>query len=171
MLIDPKMVYPEFEGPKKNIVRIRPSTEVIETYKGKIFQYWDKFFENLPKAKEFVENPSENLRGNTEPFSLRPIGQQLFCDFFLKLNKLNLLSEISMISKVPDDLTNEFWHYVLYNPARRVMLRNRSYARDYLFICWVGNSIKNLQNLKENFKNTCRMIMLNYLNLLIDSIF
>lgn len=153
LIIDPKLVYPKYIGSKNNLVRIRPNDEVIESYNKLIFGFWNLFFQCLPKAKMFVESPSENLRGTGGPFSLRPIGQQLFCDFYLKLKELNRLSEIHIISNVPDDLTNEFWHFVLYNPIQETIMRNRSYARDYLFyMLGLPLTIKNKNRLLENYR-------------------
>lgn len=153
LIIDPKLVYPKYIGSKNNLVRIRPNDEVIESYNELIFGFWDLFFQCLPKAKMFVESPSENLRGPGGPFSLRPIGQQLFCDFYLKLKELNRLSETHIISNVPDDLTNEFWHFVLYNPIQETIMRNRSYARDYLFyMLGLPITSTNKNRLLENYR-------------------
>lgn len=153
MLIDAKKVYPKFEGPIKNLVRIRPSDEVIENYSEIVINFWDTFFSLLPIADQFVRNPIESPRGEVGPFSLRPIGQQLFCDFYLKLKNINRLDQLVRISNVPDDLSNNFWHYVLYNPSRETMLRNRSYARDYLFyMLGISISTSHKNRLEENYK-------------------
>ena len=49
------------------------------------------------------------------------------------MKSLNRLDEINLIEQIPDDLSNEFWHNVLYNPIGNTIINNRSYARDYVY--------------------------------------
>jgi len=132
-LIPKEDVYPRFTGAKKNLVRVRPSDEVIEQYKEKIFKFWDNFFLMFPNATRFVENPEETTRNNGGPFSLRPIGQSIYTDFYQKLKKQGRENEISLIQKVPDNLADEFWHYVLWDPIGEKMTGSETYARNYLY--------------------------------------
>ncbi len=125
-------VYPAYDGPKKNLVRVRPADEVIEKVKKEVFSYWDLFFKTFPKANAFVLDPLKNVRGKTEPFSLRPIGQTIFNKFYLKVQS-SKSSDITDIRKIPDDLKNEFWHYVLWNPISDTLTGTESYARNYMY--------------------------------------
>jgi DNA sulfur modification protein DndB len=131
-LIDPKDVYPKYEGPKANLVRVRPEDKVIEREKKKIFAYWNLFFKTFPKASKFIESPKDNLRNNGGPISLRPIGQMLFINFYLKSLQTKGMA-VSDIKKIPDNLENEFWHYVLYNPTSGTLTGTESYARLYVY--------------------------------------
>jgi DNA sulfur modification protein DndB len=133
MLIDPKKVYPKYVGAKTNLVKIRPDENIIETYKSEIFSFWNTFFSCFPTAKSFIEQVDENIRSNGGPFSLRPVGQQIFCDYYLKMKSLNRINEIEIIKEIPDDLSNTFWHNVLFDPIGQRIIGSRSYARDYLY--------------------------------------
>lgn len=133
LLIDPKKVYPKYFGPKKNLVRIRPCDIVIEEYRTLIFEFWDLFFLCFPNAKAFVNNVDENLRNNGGPLSLRPVGQQIFCEYYTKMKSLNRLDEISIIKHIPDDISNEFWHNILYDPIGKRIVGSKSFIRDYIY--------------------------------------
>lgn len=133
MIIDPKKVYPKYFGAKTNLVRIRPEDAVIEEYKNLIFSYWDSFFDCFPKARNFVNNVDVNTRSTGGPLSLRPIGQQVFCEFYLKMKALNRLNEINIINTIPDDISNEFWHNILFDPIGQRIIGSKSFVRDYIF--------------------------------------
>lgn len=132
MIIDPKKVYPKF-GAKANLVRIRPDDAVIEEYKNIIFNYWNSFFNCFPNALNFVNNVDVTIRNTGGPFSLRPIGQQVFCEFYLKMKSLNRLNELNIIKIIPDDISNEFWHNILFDPIGQRIVGNKSFVRDYIF--------------------------------------
>jgi hypothetical protein len=133
MLI-PLSVYPPFAGGKGNLVKIRPSETEITKWKGQIFKFWDLFFNLFPNANNFVESPNLLARENGGPFSLRPIGQSIFCALFQKLNEIGKSKEIEKyVHNIPDDLSDPFWHYVLYDPIGEKMNGSESFARDYLF--------------------------------------
>jgi DNA sulfur modification protein DndB len=133
MIIDPKKVYPKYVGAKKNLVRIRPEDAVIEEYKNIIFGYWNSFFDCFPNATNFVNNVDVNTRNMGGPFSLRPLGQQVFCEFYLKMKSLNRLNEINIINTIPDDISNEFWHNILFDPIGQRIVGSKSFVRDYIF--------------------------------------
>jgi DNA sulfur modification protein DndB len=133
MIIDPKKVYPKYVGAKSNLVRIRPEETVIEDYKNIIFNFWDIFFDSFPKAKNFVNNVDVNIRNTGGPLSLRPLGQQVFCEFYLKMKSLNRLEEINIINIIPDDISNEFWHNILFDPIGQRIVGSKSFVRDYIF--------------------------------------
>jgi DNA sulfur modification protein DndB len=133
MIIDPKRVYPKYVGAKTNLVRIRPEDAVIEEYKNIIFGYWNLFFDCFPNATNFVNNVDVNTRNTGGPFSLRPLGQQVFCEFYLKMKSLNRLNEINIIKIIPDDISNEFWHNILYDPIGQRIVGIKSFVRDYIF--------------------------------------
>lgn len=133
MIIDPKKVYPKYVGAKTNLVRIRPEDAVIEEYKNIIFSYWNSFFDCFPNATNFVNNVDVNTRNTGGPFSLRPLGQQVFCEFYLKMKSLNRLNEINIINTIPDDISNEFWHNILFDPIGQRIVGSKSFVRDYIF--------------------------------------
>lgn len=153
LLIDYREVYPDYSGPLRDLVRIRPSDEVIEEYKNLVFDFWDTFFSTLPIANSFVDNPSQEIRSETDPYSLRPIGQQLFCDLYLEFKRRGLPNFASIVALVPESLHDPFWHYVLYNPISGNIMRNRPYARDYVSYM-LGLSIPNrvLEKLLKNYR-------------------
>lgn len=158
MLINRKEVYSSNSGKVSSMVRIRPKDEIIKKYKVLVFNYWDKFFSIYKKAKDFVNEVNCNIRINGGPYSLRPIGQLIFCEYFIRMKELNRSDELDIIKRVPDDLSNEFWHNVLYDPIGKRMMTNKSYARDYLFY-HLGFSMsdnqmhKLLNNYKKYTKN------------------
>jgi hypothetical protein len=133
MIIDPKKVYPKYVGAKSNLVRIRPEDALIEEYKNIIFGYWNSFFDCFPNATNFVNNVDVNTRNTGGPLSLRPLGQQVFCEFYLKMKSLNRLNEINIINIIPDDISNEFWHNILFDPIGQRIVGSKSFVRDYIF--------------------------------------
>lgn len=133
MLI-PHSVYTSFTGGKGNLVKIRPSDENIQKWKQKVFQFWDLFFHLFPNATAFAESPNLSARENGGPFSLRPIGQSIFCALFQKMNEVGKSREMAQYVKLfPDDLSDSFWHNILYDPIGKKMSGSESFARDYLF--------------------------------------
>lgn len=133
LFIVPKRVYPKYSGPKNNLVRIRPDDTKIEEYKNLIFSFWDTFFDCFPSSVSFIDNPGENIRANGGPFSLRPIGQQIFGEFYLKMKDLNRLADIRIIQNIPDDISDQFWHNILFDPIGIRIIGSKSFARDYIF--------------------------------------
>lgn len=133
MIIDPKKVYPKYVGAKTNLVRIRPEDAVIEEYKNLIFDYWNSFFDCFPNARNFVDNVDVNTRNTGGPLSLRPLGQQVFCEYYLKMKALNRLNELNTINIIPDDISNEFWHNILFDPIGLRIVGSKSFVRDYIF--------------------------------------
>ncbi len=157
MLIDVKEVYPKYKGAKSNLVRIRPSDEVGEKYRKLVFEFWDTFFECFPKTKLFVETSDTGIRGSAGPFSLRPIGQQLFADYYVKVKSIALEDQLSYITKVPDEISDSFWHHVLFDPTTKNIMQKRAYARDYLFYhLHVPLSQKAQSKLLSNYRKYCR---------------
>ena len=133
MLI-PHSVYPSFPGSKSNLVKIRPNDENIRKWKEQVFKFWDLFFHLFPNASDFIENPNLSTRENGGPFSLRPIGQSIFCALFQKMNEIGKSKEIEKYVKLfPDNLSDAFWHNILFNPIGNKMSGSESFARDYLF--------------------------------------
>ena len=124
-------VYPAYEGGKKNLVRVRPDDDVIKKYRKEIFAFWDLFFKLFPKASAFAANPTSKYR-NPGLFTLRPIGQMLWADFYLEMKRLKR-EDFEIIKKVPEELDKAFWKNVLYEPISGTITGTESYARDYLF--------------------------------------
>lgn len=131
MLLD-KSVYPQFEGPRGNLVRVRPSDATIDRERQKVWTFWNSFFRTFPQARQFVSRPTATARNRGGPLSLRPIGQQLFAEYYIVARSTPGFP-FNRINRVPDELANPFWRKVLYNPTTGTMLKNASYARSYLF--------------------------------------
>lgn len=157
-LINHKEIYPKFEGSKKNMVRIRPSDKVIEREKDKIFSYWDLFFKLFPLALVFVEKSTngediKEFRKNGGYFYLRPIGQEVIFQLIYYLEANSLHSFIPKISDIEDKLDSKFWHYVLWDPIKKNMLKNKGYAKLYLlYHLGVELTHSQLDSLKRNYK-------------------
>ena len=133
LLIDPKAVYPPWTGGKANLVRIRPDDSTIEKYKKVVFEFWDHFFKVFPNAKAFIINAEKNARPIGGPFSLRPVGQQIFSQFYQKMKKMDRVKELSLFNQIPDNLNDPFWHYVLFDPIGNRIIGSTSFARDYVY--------------------------------------
>jgi len=131
-LIDKKQVYPVYTDEKDHIVIVRPEDGVIAQYYQTICKYWDQFFALFPNAKKFVEEPDPAIRNNGGPFSLRPVGQSIYKDFYQKAASSKTIN-LTDIKVVPDDLSNEFWHYVLWDPVSESITGTEAYARNYLY--------------------------------------
>jgi DNA sulfur modification protein DndB len=116
-------------------VRIRPTDDIIEAETKKVFAFWDKFFELFPLAVKFVKgDKSIGLsRNGGGPFYMRPIGQKIVVDLYQILYESNQLDLISLVAKIPADVQNKFWHFILWNPVKKTVLQNESLAKSYLF--------------------------------------
>lgn len=153
LLIDHKKIYPKYAGAKTNLVRIRPEDIVIEEFKNYVFSFWDMFFNCFPNAKNFITNVNINVRDDGGPFSLRPIGQQIFGEYYIKMKLLNRLNEIDIISIIPDNIANEFWRDILFDPIGQRIIGSRSFIRDYIYYHLnVPLTLKQEQSLKSNYK-------------------
>jgi DNA sulfur modification protein DndB len=152
-IIDPKEVYPPWTGGKANLVRIRPDDDVIESYKVSLFLFWDKFFTLFPNAQNFIADPINNLRPVGGPLSLRPIGQQIFAEYFQKMTRLNRLNDLDIIMRIPDDISDPFWHYVLFDPIGNRIVGSKPFARDYIYYHLnLPLSQKQMDGLLRNYK-------------------
>lgn len=150
-LIDHKRIYPSYNGPKKNMVRVRPNDEIVEREKKMIFDYWNLFFNHFPLAKKFVNDPNSVSRDNGGPWSLRPIGQQIFVEFYLKVRSLG--QNVNLIERIPENLNDAFWHYILWNPQANTMTGTKAFARDYIYYhLGIPLTASQLTGLKSNYK-------------------
>lgn len=144
-----------YENPK---VRIRPTDDVIEAETGKIFAFWDKFFELFPFVVKFLKgNKALGLaRNEGGPFYMRPIGQKMVADLYQALDDVNQLPFMQFITQVPVDIKDAFWHFILWNPAKETVLQNESLAKAYLFYHFgLHQSNSALTAMNENYaKNT-----------------
>lgn len=153
LIIDPRLIYPSFEGSLKNLVRIRPNDKIIDKYQNMIFNYWNVFFDLFPRANDFLKNPDKNIRKNGGPLSLRPIGQSIFAEFYLRMKNLNRLKNLNLIKKIPDNVTDEIWHFVIWDPISQKIINNKSYSRDYLYyLLNIPLSENQLEKLRNNYK-------------------
>lgn len=137
LLIDSKKVYPNYEGSKKDVVKIRPTDEVIQINAEQIFGFWETYFEIFKEVYAFIENRfSIDYRRHGGPFYLRPIGQELFAVVYKALIDAKRVEDIKKFAEIEEDIRSEFWLYVLWDPFKgnygRV-INSKSYARDYLF--------------------------------------
>jgi DNA sulfur modification protein DndB len=116
-------------------IKIRPKSSVIDSQRGKVFKFWDKFFELLPSAKKFLNETKKNrekARINGGDFSLRPIAQIAIIEVLLSVEDFNDNNNIDKIKKLPLLLSNNFWHYILWNPHKLTMLSNRGLVIKYI---------------------------------------
>jgi DNA sulfur modification protein DndB len=150
-LIDNKSIYPKYDGPKKNLVRVRPADEIIDVETKRITKYWDDFFKFFPKAEKFVKDPQKNQRIIGGAYSLRPIGQLLYNDFYLKSKNSKI--PMAKFSKIPDDLENPFWEYILWNPSSKTITGTKAFARNYVYY-HLGISLTSAEkkSLLENYR-------------------
>jgi DNA sulfur modification protein DndB len=153
-LVDPRAVYPPWQGGKTNLIRIRPDDRTIEEYFNFITLYWDNFFHIFPNAAAFVNDPLQNLRQIGGPLSLRPIGQAIFAEYYMKLATLDRLDDLAMINIVPDDLNDPFWHFVLFDPISNRIIGSQSFARDYIYYHLdLPLSVRQYDSLLRNYRN------------------
>lgn len=127
-----KDIYPRYDGSARNLVRVRPEDSVILQQEHRVWTFWNTFFHLFPKALEFVRHPEVKTRDEAGPFSLRPLGQQIFAEYYLRARSIEGFV-IEKIKSVPDDLANRFWAGVLYNKQTNTILKASSFGRDYLF--------------------------------------
>lgn len=155
-LINPQDVYPPYIGSKNDIVRVRPSDDIINKYKRMIFDFWDIFFEIFDDAAIFINKQLPKYRErDIEPFYLRPIGQAIICEVYKFLKDNKKIDKFKNLKKIPHVLTNKFWHNVLINPQTNVILKSESFAKNYLFYHLnLFNENKDNQFKKEYLKKT-----------------
>ncbi len=145
-------MYPEVEG---KLVRVRPSDTKINEQKQRVFSYWNLFFKIYPDALKFINDNLENrknYRNSGGPFYLRPIAQIAIFEILTSFETLE--DEIILrLKKIPIQLEDVFWHYILWNPHKSTMNSNRSIARNYIRY-QIGAELKpkELENLSIAFK-------------------
>ena len=151
LLIDPRVVYSAFYSRNK-AVRIRPEDTIIEQYYLKVKAFWDLFFETFISAKFFIEQP-EAYRINPNTFSVRPIGQQAFA----KLVVTNYDLDFNIAAKfkhIPDNLTDKFWHHILFDPVAGKLHTRLPLIVLYLkYQLGLTMSKTELKRLNKGFKN------------------
>jgi hypothetical protein len=49
------------------------------------------------------------------------------------MKALDRLNEINMINIISDDISNEYWHNILFDPIGQRIVDNKSFVRDYIF--------------------------------------
>jgi DNA sulfur modification protein DndB len=115
--------------PKKDLIRIRPSDEILDKY----FEFSEKFFSML--SNEFSEindffNSSdygavtEKYRGDFGGNVLfRPIGLELFVQVISHIvnKKVPLNEAIRLTGKLPRNLNNAPFRYLLWHPSSKTM--------------------------------------------------
>ncbi|MGM0934731.1 MAG: DGQHR domain-containing protein [Bacteroidota bacterium] len=151
-LINHKEIYPKGEDGK--IVRIRPIEKIIDKQKLIIFKYWNKFFELFPGAVQFIEDSKENrikYRAYGGDFSLRPIAQWAIFEIIIACEEERV--SIDRLKKLPRDVSNPFWHHILWNPFKEGMLFNRSLIRNYIkYNIGLNLKSKELERLENGYK-------------------
>lgn len=155
IFINSKEIYPEYDGPQKNLVRIRPSDDVIKAKKSEIFSYWDLFFELFTSAKKFVESPNNFREENEDLFFLRPIGQEAIFNLIEKLRIDDVINNIykNKIKQIEGNIDSEFWHFVIYDPYKKKMLTNKSFVKYYLMYHFgLPLTSNQLKSIKDNYK-------------------
>lgn len=131
-LIDHARIYHKVDG---KIVRIRPeSEELITQQKELVFKYWKTFVELWPTVEAFLKDSTANRRKyriGGGSFILRPIAQVALFEV-LRSCGLDDKSTLEKLKALPELLTDPFWHYVLWDPHKGVMLSNRAHVRNYI---------------------------------------
>lgn len=116
-------------------VRIRPEEKLIEAEYKVAEQFWNSFFENFPKAKDFINRPdelSDYKNNNGGLFYLRPVGQEIIALYYKHLKEQNQLVKFKNVKKLPEYLEGDFWNYILYNPHKGNVLMNKGNALNYI---------------------------------------
>ncbi len=152
-IIDHTDIYPKGEDNK--IVRIRPSEKDLNLQHKRVFKYWDKFFELFPSALQFIKDTKSNrlkYRISGGDFTLRPIAQLALIEVILACEEVDY-NKIKNLKRLPQNLTDSFWHHILWNPFKEGMLFNRSLIRNYIKYN-IGLKIKpsELERLKNGYR-------------------
>lgn len=140
-----KKIYPSYSGSSSNLVRVRPTDEIIEKYNKVIFEYWNLFFALFNNAEKFVKmNDKDFRKTNGDFYFLRPIGQQIIFSVIKELKKKKLDSVIENISKFPELINDKFWYYILFNPFSNNIINNQGNAKNYM-LYHLGYSLTKIQ--------------------------
>ncbi|MDB2385578.1 DGQHR domain-containing protein [Polaribacter sp.] len=102
----------------------RPSkTELDKLYKESVF-FWDIFFDSFPEIKEFIKG-NQNIKMNNNLISrnskqggsllMRPVGQELLSNAFVKFNATDRTEFKKKIKKIDFNLSHPNWRYVFWN--------------------------------------------------------
>ncbi len=153
VLIPHKEIYPKVEG---RLVRIRPTeSAIIEEQKDRIFKCWGLFFEVFPEANKFLADSEENRVGYRKAgggIYLRPMIQVAFFEILYKL-QLKRDKHFEALKMLPQEVSNEFWHHIAWNPNKNTMLFNRGLVRNYMkYHIGLSLTSSEVQMLKSNFK-------------------
>jgi len=150
-LIEHDKIYPKIG---KTILKIRPLDKDIKTQTKRVFDYWDKFFLLFPSALKFINDTEENrvkYREDGGNFILRPIAQIAIIEVIIACEEESV--NLRKFKKLPLDLNDKFWHYILWDPYKNNMLFNRGLVRNYIkYNLKLNLKPSELSSLKELYK-------------------
>ena len=49
------------------------------------------------------------------------------------MQRLNRLTDLNIISHIPDNISDIFWHNILWDPIGNRIIGSKSFIRDYIF--------------------------------------
>lgn len=127
VIIENKEIYPKYIGGKKDLVRVRPDDEIIDSYKIRIFDFWDNVINKFPEIAQRIENRDFSSRREGGSFYLRPVGQQLLVILFKKYR--NIYNQLELVEA---NINSDFWHYILWDPHKSKVISNVNLAVKYI---------------------------------------
>ena len=145
--------------PKKaEVLRARPSDDILKTIYDENCQYWILLKELIPEYGVVFANdevaPGEYRSKEQNHLLLRYVGQRAFASAIqvLMSRGQSMRSSVERLRGANLWLHTKEWHYILWNPLQeRMIAKNRVAAETFLLqqVGEEGKSVKNDQRLKQ----------------------
>ena len=132
---------------KPDLQRVRPDEETLDKY----FKYANNYFEEL--RNNFIELNDFFTSNNTESIVkkyrgshgghvlFRPIGLEIFTRVVSKLTNSYSLSEaVTLAAKLPNDLTEEPYRWLMWDPMQNTMLNGHKVTLREILLFMVGKN-------------------------------
>jgi DNA sulfur modification protein DndB len=102
----------------------RPEEETIASLYEKSEEFWNTFFNAFPEVVNYIDGEVDieiggkaisrnNITGGS--LLLRPVGQELIANAFVKFSSLEIESFVEKIKRIDFDLSGNVWKYLYWN--------------------------------------------------------
>ena len=142
---------------KDELTKIRQSDETLSQHYTNACDYFKRLTDSFPPLKEFTDSSDSStvvkkyrqLDGGSVLF--RPIGLKILTEVIAILKENHPLSNcFQMISKLPIDLTQAPYNFVIWNPNQKKIMGSRTLARN-LILYMLNHPSKDVDKLHEDY--------------------
>ena len=152
----------------KQFYSCRPSDKELDKLYDESVAFWDVLFDSFPEIKLFI-NGDEKIKINDDYISrnskkggsllMRPVGQELLSNAFVKFNKTEKTEFKKKIKKIDFNLSHPNWRYVFWNEK---MLGKELRLKKGIILELVGKPLPGF-NLEKEMKRVYKLHNEEYL--------